>query len=354
MYKSRKSMSDVADMYTKMYYDQVSQKHFGKCPFCHGDTATFSADNKTDTFFCYACGAGGNRYQFLERIGAIKEAPVFPKKDKIIARIYAEAAYFYYRQLITSNNVGIRYFHNRGISDREIDTYGLGYAPDSFCKLYDFLKDRYEYVDLLRSGLFKLSSKGNMYDLFRNRVMFPIMDENDDVIAFGGRVMDDSKPKYINSPESTLFSKRTRLYGYPYKSEKRNEAIIICEGYMDYIAIHSAGFQDCAAVLGTALTEEHVRLIAAHYKKVYLSMDSDDPGVHAAKRSIELLKASGLAVQILDFTPHKDPDEFLRKNPYGVDGFKRRIEQALPEYQFLARNALDIGELVDILVKQVS
>lgn len=206
----------------------------------------------------------------------------------------------------------------------------------------------------MRSGLFKVSSNGNPYDLFRNRVMFPIMNEDGDVIAFGGRVMEDIKPKYINSPDSPLFSKRTRLYGYPYLAEKRSDGIIICEGYMDYIAIHSAGYRDCAAVLGTALTEEHVRLIASHYTKVYLSMDSDGPGIHAAKKSIELLKNGGLSVQILDFTPHKDPDEFLRKNPCGTDGFDRRIEQALPDYQFLARHADDIGELVDILTKQVS
>lgn len=353
MYSKPKTMPELASMYTKMYHDRVSGKYFGKCPFCHGDIASFSADKQTGTFFCYACGAGGNRYDFLERIGAVRQTPPQRGKDPVLLRMYADAAFFYYQQLTTRGNIGNQYLKKRGITEEEMAEYGLGFAPDAFCCLYDSLKSRYEYSDLLRSGLFKISKKGNVYDLFRNRVMFPIMNENGDVIAFGGRVMDDTKPKYINSPDSQLFSKRTRLYGYPYKAERRSEAIIICEGYMDYIALHSAGYQDCAAVLGTALTEEHVRLIASHYKKVYLSMDSDGAGINAAKKSIGLLKAAGLPVRVLDFRPYKDPDEFLRSNPYGVDAFHKRVEQALPECQFLARHASDIGELAGILARQV-
>lgn len=354
MYQSYRPMADIASRYTKLYYDPVSRKHFGKCPFCHGSTATFSTDNKTGTFFCYGCGAGGTRKDFMIRMKEVSMPISIPDKEPILSQIYEEAAYYYYEQLMCSNNIGKRYLLKRGITKANIAEYGLGYAPDTFANLYNIMRRQYPQEDLMRSGLFKISQNGNPYDFFRNRVIFPIMDRTGDVIAFGGRVMDDSKPKYINSPESVLFSKRNCLYGYPYDATNRKSGIIICEGYMDYIAVHSAGFSDCAAVLGTALTEEHARLIASDYTEVYLSMDSDGAGIHAAKKSIAVLEKEGLTVRVLDLKPHKDPDEFIRKNPYGAAGFAKRTEQALPAYKFLARHAGDMDELINILIQQVS
>lgn len=350
----RLSMSELANLYTKIEYDPISKRYFGKCPFCHTDVRSFFADNETSTFYCYACGAAGNRKKFEERMGTNVSGLIYTDGDPILLKIYKDAALFYYAQLVKGNNPGFSYFANRGLTHTDLTSYGLGFAPDSFACLYGVLKPRYQEKDLMRSGLFKVSKNGNIYDLFRNRVMFPILNEKKQVIAFGGRVLDDTKPKYINSPESPLFSKKERLYGYPYEAKDRREGIIICEGYMDYIAVHSAGYKDCAAVLGTALTEEHARLIASHYKRVYLSMDSDGSGIYAAKRSVSILEEYGLCVQVLDFSPHKDPDEFIRKNPYGVNGFEKRIKHALPAAQFLARNAADMSEFVDILVKQVS
>lgn len=354
MHQSYKPMSEIASKYTKLYYDTVSGKHLGKCPFCHGETATFSTDNKIGTFFCYGCGTGGTRRDFMIRMKEVSVPIEAKQKDPVLTQIYEEAAYYYYEQLTRADNVGRQYLLKRGISKNDMAEYGLGYAPDAFANLYNMLIRQYPKEDLMRSGLFKISQNGSPYDFFRNRVMFPIMDREGDVIAFGGRVMDDSKPKYINSAESTLFSKRNCLYGYPYEATSRKRGLIICEGYMDYIAVHSAGFTDCAAVLGTSLTEEHAKLIAADYKEVYLSMDSDGAGIYAAKKSIAVLEKAGLIVKVLDFKPHKDPDEFIRKNPYGVAGFAKRIEHALPSYKFLARHAENVDELVNILIQQVS
>lgn len=347
------TISELVSRYTKVTHDPVSGKYFGSCPFCHGRTDTFMADDRKGIFFCYACGASGDKKDFLARLEPNKYAMVTCQKNPVLLQIYEEAAYFYYTELTKADHPGRQYLASRGITLDGIREYGLGFAPDGFSVLYSRLKRRYRHGELMASGLFKLSARGYPYDFFRNRVIFPIMDENGDVIAFGGRVLDDSRPKYLNSPETELFSKRRNLYGFPYMGDTRGQALILCEGYLDYIALHRAGFRDSAAVLGTALTEEHARLIAARYKEVFLSMDSDEAGIHGAKKSIDLLRKAGLSVKVLDFSPYKDPDELIREDPMGMDAFRKRIEQALPAHMFLARHTKDTGELIDILMQQV-
>ncbi len=347
------TISELVSRYTKVTRDPVSGKYFGSCPFCHGRTDTFMADDRKGIFFCYACGASGDKKDFLARLEPNKYAMVTCQKNPVLLQIYEDTAYFYYTELIKAEHPGRQYLASRGITLDGIREYGLGFAPDGFSVLYSRLKRRYRHGELMASGFFKLSARGYPYDFFRNRVMFPIMDENGDVIAFGGRVLDDSRPKYLNSPETELFSKRRNLYGFPYMGDIRGQALILCEGYLDYIALHRAGFRDSAAVLGTALTEEHARLIAARYKEVFLSMDSDEAGIHGAKKSIDLLRKAGLSVKVLDFSPYKDPDELIREDPMGMDEFRKRIEQALPAHMFLARHTKDTGELIDILMQQV-
>jgi len=336
-----------------MTYDKISEKHFGTCPFCHCTVDAFSTDNKTSTFFCYACGSHGDKKEFLAKMNIRRNRTVIKGKDALLLQIYEDAACFYYEELVNEQNPGISYLKSRGFRMEEIQEYGLGFAPDSFNALYKYLIKQYTNADLMRSGLFSISKKGYPYDFFRNRVVFPIMDENGDVIAFGGRVMDDSKPKYINSPETEIFSKRNNLYGFPYDSEFGTSSIIICEGYMDYIAIHNAGFANCAATLGTAMTLEHAKLIKEQYDEVYLAMDSDGPGIYAMKKSIAILKTEGIKSYVLNFKPAKDPDEMLRSKAMGLDAFRATIANALPASHFLARNTENISEIVDILMQQV-
>lgn len=347
------SIVKEASNYTKLKFDEVSQKFFGKCPFCHDEVPTFSADDKKSYFFCYSCGAHGDRKDFKERIGKKKGPKPQLPKDEILLKIHERAAYIYYEQLLKKNNLGYSYFTSRGLQESEFAEYGLGYAPDSFAFLYKILIKDFRREDLMRSGLFKISKKGYPYDFFRNRVVFPIMDENEDVIAFGARVLDDSKPKYLNSPETEIFSKRKNLYGFPYNAENRRDTLLICEGYTDYIAIHNTGLFDCAAVLGTALTAEHAEMISAYYQRICLIFDSDGPGVYAAKRSIKALKEAGLKITVTDVRPAKDPDEFIRRQPSGTKGFVGRVNNAITSDYFLARHSDDMEEFIDILIQQV-
>lgn len=347
------SIVKQASKYTKLQYDKMSQKYFGKCPFCHDKIPTFSADDKKSYFFCYSCGAHGDRKDFMERLGRkMDPRPQLPK-DEILLMIHEKAAYVYYEQLLRKNNPGYRYFTSRGLQEMEFAEYGLGYAPDSFAFLYKILIKEFKHDNLMRSGLFKMSKKGYPYDFFRNRVVFPIMDEYGDVIAFGGRVLDDGKPKYLNSSETELFSKRKNLYGFPYDTENRRDTLLICEGYMDYIAIRSTGMFDCAAALGTALTTEHAERISSYYNRVCLIFDSDGAGVFAAKRSIKALKEVGLQITVTDVRPAKDPDEFIRNQPSGAEGFLGRVNNAITSDYFLARHSDNIEEFVDILIQQV-
>lgn len=339
--------------YTKLSYDNVSGKYFGICPFCHDTVPTFSADDKKSYFFCYGCGAHGDRKEFMDRMGKKRNARNELPKDEILLKIHEQAAYIYYEQLMKKDGPGYRYLSSRGLSENEFAEYGLGYAPNIFAFLYKILIRDFKHDDLMRSGLFKLSKQGKPYDFFWNRVVFPVMDMNGDVIAFGARVLDKSKPKYLNSPETELFSKRRSLYGFPYDAEKRRDTLLICEGYMDYIAIHSTGLFDCAAVLGTALTAEHAQLIASYYNRVCLIFDSDGPGIYAAKKSIAVLKEAGVQCTVTDVRPVKDPDEFIRRHPSGAEGFSKRVGNAISSDYFLARHSDSIEEFVDILIQQV-
>lgn len=340
-------MSELVSKDIEMKKDPVSGKYFGQCPFCHAKTVSFSVDNENDVFFCYICGTGGNQFDYLTRMHGC-DSPMESKKPQVLLDIYEDAAKFYYENLITGKNPGATYFYSRGLNNTAINHFGLGFAPDSFSVLYKQLIKKYRHSDLMQTGLFRISRGGYPYDFFRNRVIYPIFDRSGNVIAFGGRVLDDSKPKYINSPESELFSKRKNLYGFPY-TEQNSTGLILCEGYMDCIRIQEAGISDCAATLGTAITAEHAKLIKAFYSQVYLSMDSDEAGIMAAKKSIDALQNVGLAVSILDFKPAKDPDEFILK--FGAKSFLERISSSLQAKTFLARHAESISDLTDVLVQ---
>lgn len=312
------------------------------CPFCKARTLV--TNKEKDAYTCFSCGRTGKISE--ERNVKENELKEETPKEDIFFDIYEAAASFYYISL-HSDNSGSRYFRKRNIIKEDVDEFGLGFAPEGYTNLYDKLKKSFSDEELLSSGLFRQSERGRIYDFFRNRVMFPIFDKSERVVAFGGRVLDDSKPKYINSSESEFFSKRKLLYGFPYNEPPRSDTIFICEGYMDLIAMKKAGIRDSAAVLGTALTKAHVKLIASRYKKVCLGLDSDAAGLNAIKRSLWELMKYGLEVTIPSFSPEKDPDEFLQKN--GKEALLKRISEAEEAKRFIAKH-LGAKELLSVLL----
>lgn len=364
-------ISEVAAPYTMLSGVTKSGRRFGRCPFCHGKTETFSVNDRNNTFFCYACGVWGGIKELYALLNG-KQAglnngcsgsngsndigssccngdAVSIMERQTMLSIYETAARFYYSALTERKNPGAAYLSKRGITKDTVTGFGLGYAPEGGRALCQSLLGMYSLESLVMSGLVRIGKNGEPYDFFRNRVMFPVFNRNGDVVAFGGRALDETQPKYINSAESQIFSKRKNLYGYPYATAAvmRKKQLIICEGYMDLIAIQEAGFADSAAVLGTALTKEHAEIIAADYSEVCLSLDSDEAGIHAAKQSAGVLVQYGLRVTVPDYKPFKDPDEFIRKA--GMRAFSERLEKALPADVFCARHAKDISELADIM-----
>ena len=347
---SRRFSDSVGD-YTKLTYDTKSRRHFGKCPFCHSETDGFCVNDEKEYFYCYLCGEKGDRGSFFAKLfqtSRFIEAPT----DKVQTEILEDAAVFYYRNLQKKDNPGYDYLVGRGLTEESMSAFGLGYARDEFNSLYELLKDKYPEDALMSSGLFVRTQKGHLMDLFRNRVMFPVIGKFDNVIAFGGRKLreEDFGGKYLNSPETAVFKKRQTLYSYPYALDKRASQIIVCEGYMDVIAMQSAGIPDSCAVLGVALTADHLSVIGRDYKRVVLCLDSDAAGINAAKRSIELLTKHGFDVRIPILTPAKDPDEFIRS--FGRAAFIERITNALDVDSFLCRYGT-LSDLVDVLMKQV-
>lgn len=347
------SFASFVSGYTKLRLHEASGNMFGSCPFC-GSGNSFKITSKNKTFICYVCGEKGTMSDFEKRVNPSASAEHNPFADETILQIYEDAAIYYFRKLRTPGNPGKKYLvEERKMPEEKIELFGLGYAPDSYNDLHKILSAKYSEEKLLSSGLFRKTEKGYVNDFFRNRVMFPIIGEDGMVIAFGGRALsDDGGPKYLNSPESELFAKRKTLYGYPYDLKDRRDELIICEGYMDCIALQYAGFPDSCAVLGTALTKEHCELIRKSYKKVILSLDSDLAGLNAAKKSLKVLSEFGITARILDLKPAKDPDEFLRGSTR--ENLENRLLMASSPESFLVRNSTDIDTLISILLKQVS
>lgn len=345
-----KRFSDSVGEYAKLRYDPKSRKHFGRCPFCHSDTEGFCVSDEKNYFYCYLCGEKGDRSEFFSKLFRTSQF-IEISSDKVQSEILEEAAVFFYKNLIRGNNHGFDYLAGRGLTEESMSDFGLGYAPDEFHSLYSLLKDRYPEDDLMRSGLFIRTQKGYIMDLFRNRVMFPIIGKYGSVIAFGGRKLreEDFGGKYLNSHETCVFKKRQTLYNYPYDLQKRAGYIIVCEGYMDAIAIQSVGILDSCAVLGVALTPDHLSIIGKDYRNVILCLDSDTAGINAARKSIELLTKHGFNVRIPILTPAKDPDEFIRR--FGRAAFIERIDNALDAPSFLCRFGT-LSDLVEILSKQ--
>ena len=352
--RMRSDIVDVISSYVKL--QKRGGTYFGLCPFHNEKTPSFSVTPSKQMYYCFGCGAGGNVFTFLmeyenltfpeavrqlaDRAGVElpqeEESEEARKRASRRARILEankEAGrYFYYQMPGPGGKRAYEYLTGRGLTDETIRRFGLGYSNAYRDDLYQYLKHRgYDDELLKETGLVKIEERG-CHDRFWNRVMFPIMDVNNRVIGFGGRVMGDGTPKYLNSRETKLFDKSRNLYGLNFARKTRKNEIILCEGYMDVISMHQAGFTNAVAALGTAFTSGHGTLLRRYTENVILSFDSDEAGQRAVLRAIPILKDAGLNVRVLDLAPHKDPDEFIKEQ--GKEALEERIRKAVSSFMF--------------------
>ena len=326
-----------------------SRNMVGLCPFHSEKSPSFTVFSDTQSYYCFGCGAGGDVITFikgvenLEYIEAVKflaqRAGLRMPEDSVndaAARLKEKtykinklAAKFYYEQLISPNGKrGLDYFASRKLEPKTIKRFGLGFAPDSWTSLVDFLRGQgISDKDMVAAGVAAVSQKtGRVYDYFRNRVMFPIIDLRGNVIAFGGRVLGDEKPKYLNSPDTPVFKKTKNLFALNLAKGSKERRLILAEGYMDVIALHQAGFDCTVASLGTALTSEQARMISNYADEVIIAYDSDGAGRKATQRAFTIFDELGIKVRVLSVPGAKDPDEFIKK--YGAQRFKLLLDQS--------------------------
>ncbi len=356
--RSRNDIVDVVSGYVRL--QKKGSSHWGLCPFHNEKSPSFSVNGERQMFHCFGCGAGGNVYTFIMNY----ENYSFPEAVKLLAQragvslpepdesedakkragrrarlleVNRAAAKFFYYQLRTPHGeVGRRYLQKRELTEETMRRFGLGFAGKNGAELVQYLRSKGFEDELIKdAGLASYSERHGMTSQFWNRVMFPIQDINHRVIGFGGRVLGDGEPKYLNSPETMIFDKRRNLYGLNYARTARSGNIILCEGYMDVIAMHQAGFGQAVASLGTAFTPEQANLLRRYTDNVLLAYDSDGAGVKAALRGIGILREAGLAGKVIDMRPYKDPDEFMKA--LGREAFEERIGKAENSFFFEIR-----------------
>ena len=362
--RSRNDIVSVIGQYVTL--KRAGSGYVGLCPFHNEKTPSFSVTPSRQTYKCYGCQKGGNVFTFMmehenvsfpeavrmlaERVGyelpkqqeSAYGAELRTKKERMLA-LYKEAAEYYYRMLRTeTGKFGMEYLTGRRLTAETMRQFGLGYSDG---KLYEAVKERYDDPFLRESGLFTFRENGGAGDKFFNRVMFPIFDNRGKVIAFGGRVMGDAKPKYLNSPETLVFNKSRNLYHLNEARKSRRGYLILCEGYMDVISLTQAGFDNAVATLGTALTDQQAQLLSRYTKDIVLTYDSDGAGQTAINRAIPILYQAGIRARVVDMTPYKDPDEFIKD--LGAEEYEKRIRDARSSYRFemeyLQKQFGDIG-----------
>ena len=356
--RSRNDIVDVISQY--VHLQKKGSSYFGLCPFHNEKTPSFSVTPSKQMYYCFGCGAGGNVFTFLMEyenftFGEAMEALAqragvqLPERQMSgearreadrrgrLLEINREAARYFYMLLRSEKGkAAYRYFSGRGLSPETMQKFGLGYSDKYRDDLYRYLRSKgYEDGILKDSGLVTIDERRGGYDKFWNRAMFPIMDANSKVIAFGGRVMGEGEPKYLNSPETPVFNKSRTLYGLHLARKTRRPQMILCEGYMDVIALHQAGFDNAVASLGTALTEGHAGILRRYTKEVYLSYDSDGAGQKAALRAIPILRDAGITCKVINMSPHKDPDEFIKA--LGPEAYEERIARAENSFMYTLR-----------------
>lgn len=347
--RQRNDIIDIVSSYVNL--KRSGSNYSGLCPFHNEKTASFSVSPGKQMYYCFGCGAGGNVFTFLmqyenltfpealeelaQRAGMELPEKNNSKEDRkkrglrdSILEVNKLAANYYFAKLKSDRGQdGYKYLKDRGLTDETIVRFGLGFSDKVSGELYRYVKSKgYSDEVLKETGLFTYDEQKGVYDKFWNRVMYPILDRNNRVLAFGGRVMGDAKPKYLNSPETMVFNKSRNLYGLNFVHGRQDAGMIICEGYMDVIALHQAGFTNAVASLGTAFTSQHCSLLKRYTDLVYLCYDSDGAGVKAATRAIPMLQEADIRVKVIDMRPYKDPDEFMKG--LSPEAFRERIEQA--------------------------
>lgn len=367
--KMRTDIMDLVSSYVSLDSRRQGRTHKGLCPFHNEKTPSFMVYEDTQSFYCFGCGAGGDAITFtmkienLDYIEAVKllaeragltmpqdgyDDSLTQKKNRILAANREAARFFHSCLLEEKNSHALNYFLNRGITPQTIKHFGLGYAPDSWDSLIKHMKTKgFSINELYEADLVKKSTKNGerFYDNFRNRMMTPIIDIRGNVIGFGGRVLDDSKPKYVNTSDTLVYKKSHEVFAMNYAKNSKEDFLIVAEGYMDVIALHQAGFTNAVACLGTALTQEQARLMKRYTDEVVLSYDSDEAGQKATRRAMQIFSDSGLKVRVLQLRGGKDPDEIIKK--HGRERFKSLLDGAENDTEF---NLIKIGEKYDITV----
>lgn len=351
----RSDIVDIIGSYIRL--KKTGSNHMGLCPFHNEKTPSFSVSQSKQMYHCFGCGVGGNVYTFImeyenytfvealkflaERAGINLPEQEYSAREKRqvdlknrLMEINKEAAKYYYYQLKSDRGQASRdYLLGRGLSQETIKSFGLGFANRFSDDLYQYFKSLgYDDELLKQTGLVTFDEIRGGHDKFWDRIMFPIMDVGNKVVGFGGRVMGDGMPKYLNSPETIIFDKSRLLYGLNIARRSRESYILICEGYMDVMSLHQAGFTNAVATLGTAFTEAHANLLKRYTKEVLLSFDSDSAGTKAALRAIPLLRDVGITVKVINMDPYKDPDDFIKS--LGANEYKKRIEEAKNSFFF--------------------
>jgi DNA primase len=353
--RQRNDIVDVISEYVKL--QKKGSNYMGLCPFHNEKSPSFSVSGPKQMYHCFGCGVGGNvftfimeyeNYSFVESVKMLAERsgiklpeegydPETKKRADLkgqLLEINKQAAkYFYYQLKSERGRPAYDYFTRRELSEDTIKKFGLGYSNKFNNDLYQYMKQIGYSDEILRqSGLFTFDESKGVYDKFWNRVMFPIMDVNNRVIGFGGRVLGEGTPKYLNSPETLLFDKSRNLYGLNLARISRKQNMLICEGYMDVIALHQAGFTNAVASLGTAFTGLQANLLKRYTNEVLITYDSDEAGTKAALRAIPILKEAGLRTKVINMKPYKDPDEFIKA--LGAEEFQKRIDEAQNSFYF--------------------
>ncbi len=356
--RSANDIVDVISGYVRL--QKKGSSYVGLCPFHNEKSGSFHVSQNKQLYHCFGCGAGGDVFAFLmeyenfsfreameqlaDRVGITLPAQELSVQEKResdyrarLLEVNREAGKYYYLLLRSDRGAhALDYFRNRKLSDETMKKFGLGYADKYSDDLYRYLRSKgYDDQLLKDSGLIMIDEKRGAHDKFWNRAMFPIMNVHNKIIGFGGRVMGEGEPKYLNSPETQIFDKSRNLYGLNLARASKRAQLLLCEGYMDVIALHQAGFDNAVASLGTAFTSGHASLLKRYAKEVYLTFDSDNAGVKAALRAIPILKEAGIAAKVIRMEPYKDPDEFIRA--LGADAYQERIDQAENSFMFEIR-----------------
>ncbi|WP_416335330.1 DNA primase [Anaerococcus sp. DFU013_CI05] len=355
-----RASSNIVDIIGE-YVDlkRAGSSYKGLCPFHNEKTPSFTVDEKKQLFHCFGCGVGGDVVSFIMQ----KEGLSYPEsleylankagirmeytdnnianpKNKELYEINKDIMMFFYKNLLTSKQA-INYLKNRGLSGRIVNRFMLGFAKNSWNDLCDYIEFRgYNKEDLENIGLIKKSSKGNYYDKYRNRIIFPIINHYGNVIGFGGRAIGEEMPKYLNSPESDIFKKRYNLYGLNIYKKQKGTDIILVEGYMDVIALNHHGVDYAVASLGTALTADQAKLIKRYAENVYICYDSDSAGINATDKAIEIFLEADIKPKIIKLEDGLDPDDFIKE--YGKDAFLAKKSDALDVYNYKYNKILDL------------